>query len=238
MKKETKRNIFISIFILSLIISFIMLRVINKKISPLLLEHAELETKRISTIIINNAVSEQLKDNTSLNELFTIVKNSSNEIQTIDFNSALVNRTLRDITNTVLSSLKSIENGDISSIDGIMTETSDLKKGIIVEIPIGVVTNNVFLSNFGPKIPIKLNVIGSVDSNIKTNIRGYGINNALMEVYVSVEVDLQVNIPFISKRTAVITDVPILIKIIQGEVPKFYGGNLLRESNITSIPSE
>lgn len=61
----------------------------------------------------------------------------------------------------------------------------------------------------------------------KKTIQPFGINNALVEIAVHIEVNVQVVIPFATKPATVSTDIPIAMRIIQGEVPNFYnnGGN-------------
>ena len=62
-----------------------------------------------------------------------------------------------------------------------------------------------------------------------------------MEVsYKELEEDVteQINVPFISKRVTVTSDIPVALKVIQGSVPKYYGGTLSKQSNIFSIPIE
>lgn len=238
---KIKRNLFVGTILITLVISFIMLNVINRIISPILFNYTELEMQKISTTIINRAVNKQLANNININELFYIIKSPTGEIQTIDFNPSVVNKVLNTTTNVVLVNLKAIEEGNIDLIELpeiLIGKENNLKKGIVFELPIGAFTNNTFLSNLGPKIPIKLNVISGVESNIDTSIKEYGINNALIEVYVDVSVTLQVNIPFISKRVKVESKIPIAMKVIQGIVPKYYGGNFQEKSNILSIPIE
>jgi len=237
-----KRNLLISSLVLSLLISSIFLYLIGRKTSPILMNYAEVETKKLSSIIINRAVNKQLANGMNTDDMFNIIKNSSGEIQSIDFNPAIVNKVLNTTTNVVLVNLKAIEEGKIDFIELpdilINTDEEKIKNGIIYEIPMGVVTNNPVFSNLGPRIPVKLNVIGNVESNVKTNIKEYGINNALIEVYIEIKVTEQINIPFMSKRVTVISNIPVALKVMQGTVPKYYGGNLSKESNILSIPME
>ena len=206
------------------------------------MNYAELETKKLSSIAINRAVNKQLANGMNIDEMFNIIKNDNGEIATIDFNPAIVNKVLNTTTNVVLINLKAIEEGNIDFIelpDILISNAKDkLKNGIIYEIPLGTITNSGFLSNLGPKIPIKLNIIGSVESNVKTNIKEYGINNALVEIYIRISVTEQINVPFISKRVTVTSDIPVALKVIQGSVPKYYGGTLSKQSNIFSIPIE
>ena len=237
-----KKNIFIATLIMCVIITIIVLKIISIRVSPILMNYAELETKKLSSIVINRAVNKQLANGMYIDEMFNIIKNDNGEIATIDFNPAIVNKVLNTTTNVVLINLKAIEEGNIDFIELpdilISNDKDKLKNGIIYEIPLGTITNSGFLSNLGPKIPIKLNIIGSVESNVKTNIKEYGINNALVEIYIRISVTEQINVPFISKRVTVTSDIPVALKVIQGSVPKYYGGTLSKQSNIFSIPIE
>lgn len=237
-----KKNIFIATLLLCVIITIIVLKIISIRVSPILMNYAELETKKLSSIVINRAVNKQLANGMNIDEMFNIIKNDNGEIATIDFNPAIVNKVLNTTTNVVLINLKAIEEGNIDFIELpdilISYDKEKLKNGIIYEIPLGTITNSGFLSNLGPKIPIKLNIIGSVESNVKTNIKEYGINNALVEIYIRISVTEQINVPFISKRVTVTSDIPVALKVIQGSVPKYYGGTLSKQSNIFSIPIE
>ena len=237
-----KKNIFIATLLLCVIITIIVLKIISIRVSPILMNYAELETKKLSSIVINRAVNKQLANGMNIDEMFNIIKNDNGEIATIDFNPAIVNKVLNTTTNVVLINLKAIEEGNIDFIELpdilISNDKDKLKNGIIYEIPLGTITNSGFLSNLGPKIPIKLNIIGSVESNVKTNIKEYGINNALVEIYIRISVTEQINVPFISKRVTVTSDIPVALKVIQGSVPKYYGGTLSKQSNIFSSPIE
>ena len=59
---------------------------------------------------------------------------------------------------------------------------------------------NAFLSNLGPKILVKINLIGNVVSSVETKVRNYGINSALIEIYANIEVTEEVIIPFQKER--------------------------------------
>ena len=95
---------------------------------------------------------------------------------------------------------------------------------------------NSFLSNLGPKIPVKINLVGNIISGVETKVTNYGINNAMIEVYVHLQVNIQVILPFLSDTVQVDTLVPIAMKLIQGSVPNYYGGNL--SSPLLSLPVE
>ncbi len=194
------------------------------------MEYAISEIKNKSTIVINSAIKDGLYIN---NDIVDISKNDKNEIEMIDFNSKKVNEILTTITENILKNLKEIESGKNISFD-----KEKYSKGVIFEVPLGTISDNVFVSNLGPKIPVKLNIIGDVVTNIKTDIKEYGINNALIQISISVKVSEKVIIPFISKDVDIIMDIPISLKLIQGNIPEYYGGFFSKNSGILSIPVE
>lgn len=229
MKKHNNHTtiILIIVILIGIIVGF---KVVNKKVTPLLMETAKEETNKLSTMIINDAINKQVVNGISFDKLFILTYNKDGTLATIDFDSVIVNKVLTTITNNVELNIKYLEQGNIELLelsDNILVKYDDnkLKQGIIYEVPLWVSYNNPFITNLAPRIPVKINLIGSVDSNVRTEIRNYGINNALIETFVDVTVYLKVILPFQSQKTEVKTSVPIAIKMINGHVPEYYGGN-------------
>lgn len=238
LSKVQKLMLSIIIVLVLIMISFY---VINKKVSPVLINYAETEIRNISTMVINRAISKQMVEELDFEELFLIDKNSTGEINTIDFNPQIVNKVLSTCTSTVQLNLKYVEQGKLEEIDIpeiLLTEYKRGKKGsgIIYEIPSGAVFHNVILANLGPKVPVRLNLVGDIESNVQTKITDYGINNALIEVFVTITVSEQVILPFISKTIQVSTDIPVAMKLISGKIPNSYFGNMDKTSTTLSVP--
>ena len=244
-KKKKKNNILaiiIFLIIIVLISSIFLLKYLSTKVTPFFLSYAESETRKLTTLIINKAVTKQIASDMEIDEIFDIVKNDNGEIILISFNSKNVTKILNSITNLVQLNLKSIEEGNVdllelpdNSLKGYNKEL--LKQGIIYEIPIGAVTNSAFLANLGPKIPVKLRLIGDVVSGVNTKVSEYGINNAYLEVSVEVTVTTRINLPFISREIEVKNNIPIAMKVIQGKIPNFYLDNIKGSSNIVENPT-
>lgn len=242
-KKIKKRNVLIITLLLCAIFVSLLLQFINERFTPILLETAELEIGKFSTIVINKAIAQVLEDKINTDELFDTIMNDNGEIQTIDFNPIIVNQVLNVATSVVQNNLKLLEEGDLDTIgiydmDLPENRVEDLKKGIITKIPMGVVTKNSLLSNIGPSIPIRLHYIGDVTSNITTEIVPYGINNALVKIGVRLEMTAQIILPFITDKMTLECDIPLAIKMIQGSVPNYYGSGLVKDSSLYSIPLE
>ena len=198
---------------------------INKRVTPLFLDLAESETEKLATLIINDAVGKQVSDGLDSSLLYNINKDSKGNVSSIDFNSITVNKLLTTITSSVELNLKYLEEGRVDLLnvpDSVLVsyDKKDLKKGIIYKIPSGAVFNNTILSNIGPKVPVRLNLI----------------NNALIEVYVDIKVTLEVILPYTKRKTSVESSIPIALKMIQGSVPSYYSGASTNPS--ISIPIE
>ncbi len=224
--KLKKKNIFFISLFISLIGIICLLNFFNKKITPILMTQAEVQAKRVILLVMTQAVSEQINVQETLDELFIVTKNDDGSIKALDYNPVGMNKLLTYVTNNVRKYLQNLENGKIDDIEFTNTSyevsLSKLKNGIVSEVPSGIIFNNSLLANLGPKIPVRLNLIGDITAELKTNLTNYGINNALVEVVVHLEVSEQVILPFQTKAMVITSDLPVAVKLIQGNVPNYY----------------
>ena len=243
-KLRKKRTIKTSTKISTIIIFIVLFTTVfinycGKKVMPVLMSKAIIDSKKMAILIIKNSLNDEVLS-TLEDDMYTVIQNKNGEIQTIDFNPIIVNKFLTKTTSVVSENLKKLEKGNINDIPFIDNDNyKNLKNGVISEIPMGIISNNVLLANLGPKVPVKINMVGNVVSNIETKVSNYGINSALLQVIVKVEVEEEVIIPFVTKNIKVINEIPVAIKVINGSVPEYYGNGRLNESsNILSIPIE
>lgn len=211
--------------VLSFFLSLIVIKLASRKINPVLYRYANIEVGRLT----NNIVTYQTKkilSNKNLEEIFTIDKNSSNEIEEINFNTKKVNKLLNEVTDQITKQVISIEEGNIENVDLPATlrgeKYSYLAKGIVCEIPIGVLFNSDILANLGTNIPIKLVFSGKANSYIDTDIKEYGINNAYIAVNLIIKLHGRIVMPTTSKETEIKSKIPLVIKIINGKIPDYY----------------
>ena len=241
-KKKIKTSTKISTTILFIIIftSFFM-NYCGNKILPVIMKQAKIDSKKMAILIIKNSLNDEVLSTLDDN-MYTVIQNKNGEIQTIDFNPIIVNKFLTKTTSVVSKNLKNLETGNIKNISFIDKDDynyKNLKNGVISKIPMGIISNNILLSNLGPKVPVKINMIGNVVSNIEIKVSNYGINSALIQVIVKVEVEEEVIIPFQMKNIKIVNEIPVAIKVINGNVPEYYSNGKLNEhSNILSIPIE
>ena len=230
-KQEIKKKLLITLLFVIFSIWFI-LWFFNKKLIPLLVNYATIEIERIVNLVINNASTDEAISLLNKDELITIVQNDNKDIQAIYFNSILVNKFLNTITDSVQNDLIKVSNGDMSSINGYESHNN----GVIFYVPLGALTGNMLLSEIGPSIPIRLQLLGYINSNIETNIKEYGINNVLMEMYIQIDTKSRVVLPFASKDIIVVNKIPVSYKLIQGNIPEYYQNGISANSNLFSLP--
>lgn len=240
-KKTKKINLLVLVLCMVIISVFGFLRFLGKQVTPILLETSELEVQKISNYVANQAIYKVINEDISFQNLFETITSSDGSIQTVDFNSSTVNQILSVTTKSVLQKLKDLESGrldeDILS-NGYFSEEQlkHLKKGILKEVPVGLVTKNPLLSNLGPRIPVRIHYVGDVLGNITTNITSYGINNALVQIGIHLEITAQILLPYLTKEQVIQFDIPLSIKMIQGKIPTYYSGGITKDSALYTLP--
>lgn len=238
-KKHKIVNSLTLIIILIILLIIYIFKVFNDKALPQLISYSEIETKKIVSSIINSTVVEEIANNIDIEDLFITTKDSEGNVKSIDFNTSEVNKILASSTKVVEKNLKYLETGDVEKLNltnNILSnyDLEKLKKGIIYEVPSGIIFNNSLLNNIFPKIPVKMDLIGNIFCRLNTDIESYGINNALIKVNIGVEVEVKILMPFVSSSTKIQANIPVVIKIIEGNVPSYYFNGYLGTPSLTT----
>lgn len=233
-KKIKKSRLLMVTFIFIIILSLILINILNKKALPLFNKYSKLETKKIISSVVNSSVTNYVKDNIDTNNLLITTKDNSGNIKSIDFNTKEVNRILTGTSKIVEENLRYLENGKLDKL-GINTNISNsrLNKGVVFELPSGIIFNNNIMSNIMPKIPIKLELVGNIICYINTDIKNYGINSALITINIAVVAEEKILLPFSNTTTKVETNIPIVMKLIEGNIPSYYMDGYLSNPSIS-----
>ena len=175
---------------------------------------AESQTRKVVTMIINAACDESMiSDN-----LYVINKDSDDEIKMITYNSFEVTKLINEVTANIENMIKDIEFGKIDYYGN----GDGLESGVIAEIPFGVIFGNSLLSGIGPKLKLRLNLLGDITSNIETEVKPYGINNAYVELRIHLTVTARILLPFVSEKVVISNVIPLSMNIVQGSIPEAY----------------
>ncbi|EEL48660.1 MULTISPECIES: sporulation protein YunB [Bacillus cereus group] len=211
------RHVLLISFIIFLLLTLQGFWIVNKSIQPTLIKYGEVQTHKMATVVMTKAVKDRLKEGFDVDSLMKVQNDKNGKVSTIDLNTKQVNEILTSTTAYIEKYLHQVEKGDMEAL-GLPEET-----GVSMSVPLGRITDNALLGNLGPDIPIDFTTIGHVNTDIKQNVKPHGINNTAIEVVMEVDVTLQVIIPFRTKEITVKQNIPIATRIVQGEVPSYYG---------------
>lgn len=193
----------IIIIILSLVMAIMIINYFYDKFNKVILPLAEAETKKYMVEIINDATNNIKFDKS----LFKIEKGNDNKIEMINYNSYEATALINSVTNNIQNKL----NNDLHN-----------NKYIIAKIPLGIIFKNSLVRNFGPIINVKMKTIGNVLSELETEVKPYGINNAVVMVRVRLSGEARVILPVLSKEIKLENVIPLSINIVNGNIPEAY----------------
>ena len=188
----------IAIFAIAFTVLFSILRGIN----PMFNKLAEERARGIATEIINIETSKVLKE-TAYEDLINIEKDSNNNIQMIRADVMKINKLSSDIAYNIQMELNK--------------KTSDK-----ISIPMGSIIGNKYFSGIGPSLKIKINPVGSVETNIISTFESAGINQTIHKIYLEVTCKESIVTPYNIIETQITNQVLMGESVIVGNIPQTY----------------
>lgn len=229
-------RILIGVITLIFFFTFGLYTIYSNRVSPNIVSVAESRVKRFMEYFLSNNIGYDILNNDIIDDILVINKNNDGEILYVDYNLDQAYLVLDVVTDKLNSLIINLENGNLeNNIDNSIISS---KYGLILELPMFISSQNALLANLGPKIYFKINFVGSLLTNIKSQISDYGLNNALVELYVTIKITEEIVAPVTKSSQVIEYDVLIASKVINGRVPNFYGGMIVEESSLLSIPIE
>ena len=198
------------IIILSFILTIIMINYLSRQVNKILYPIGVSETRKVVTMIINSACDDVLISN----DLYDIIRDD-NEIKMINYNTKEATKIINNVTLNIEKKIKDIETGKINYY-------GEEGNGVIAIIPLGVIFGNTFMNNLGPKIKLRLSLLGDIMSNLETEVKPYGINNAYIEVRINLTLTARIVLPFVTEDVVISNVIPISMNVVSGSVPSGY----------------
>lgn len=206
-RSRGRKIIVITLFVI--IGLFILFIVAEKRVEPTLMLIAQSKADQVAKLAITDAVTKRLtQQGVDFNEIVIMEKDGEGSIKAVNFNFKEYSRIVGETTARIQNRLKEFEQENVKTT-----------------IPLGLATKNVFLEHLGPDIPVSFVPIGAVKTRLETRLKQAGINMVLVTVYIYIEVDLRVIIPFATKQQTVTTEIPITEALIVGKVPNYLYNN-------------
>lgn len=220
MRKFKRRVILKNYIFIYLVIIFIevfySIDKIGLMISPKMINIIKNNISYYDNILIEEYLDTKELRDSYIEDLITIDKNSKEEIVNIDINTSKSYILLNKIVNNLKNSNSTYRD----------MYAKNKKNYIVLRYPIGLISNNILINNLGYRIPIRLELNSNILTGIKSKVTNYGLNNALIEVYLRVK--FTSNVVYFSLDDRVDNEYEILLasKMIMGRVPEMFNGYL------------
>lgn len=228
-----KKNIVIDkliLIVLSVFIFFIILfNYVNKSLNNNITYLAELKLEELTRYYLNQTIKNYLNIDTNDYIKINLVNNN---IVNIDIDNTKTNELLNSILNDLELNMKELDNGNINKYHNLEFIYGD--NGIIFLIPFGITFNTSLLSSVGPKIPIKVSFLESIETYVDVNVENYGINNSLVKLYIIINIKEVVDMPVNKDRQDISYKFLLSSKLVSGKVPSIYGDSINKNSSIVN----
>ncbi len=220
--------------------------VVNEGIKPVLVEYAQVRVSQVASKALGIAVSRKISEDLEAGDLIEVQVDENGKVENYIFNTVVENRVRRNVQYRVETFMKLLEKGEQPELGTPLEIEEELapserelleairERGLLIEVPLGQALGVPVLANLGPKIPINLEAVGDVYTEVKSEMVETGINGALIRVNVYIQVNVRIIMPFASNPVVLEQNIPVTRMFHPGEVPEYYQGGE-GDSNL-SIP--
>lgn len=222
--KIKKINLKISIMFIIILLSFNEFRYLTVKVLPKIYSIINDQLNYNNNKLIMDCIETNDLTKEKLNDLIMMNKNKNDEILSFNYNLENTYKILNVISEKIKNNMYS------KNFDTQNKNYQKMNDGIVLFYPIGIFLNNIYLNNFGPKIPIKISYYSSMISSLKTKITNYGINNVMIELYLNISIVNNVTIPVLNKDYNNDYSILLAATVEIGKVPTFIGNSIENNS--------
>ncbi len=211
-KRKLKLSFWKAVFLLFAALAIYTIRNFNVYMQPRL----EALAKQHVSFAINNIEKQVLKNLEYDPDTFILPSyDEKGNIISISYDSYQLNQILYSALNTIDDSLLAAQDGREDPI----THEVFYENGIFYRIPVGALTGIPFLANFGPSIPVKMQLLNDVTGRINITSEAYGINNTMIKISLVISVNAQVVTVLNVSEIQLETEIPIVMHLVNGKVP-------------------
>lgn len=200
-EKQKKRKKFIQL-IMIIFIAFTFAYFVLQAIKPIMEQQCKSMAKSISTKICNAEATEVMK-RYQYEDLFIITKDDEGNVKMVGTNVITINEIISDIPIRIQEQLEKSENNNF-----------DIRLGSFLG-------SNLFAGR-GPNINIKMEVVGSLDTELRSEFTSAGINQTLHRVYLEIKCNVVILTPFETIEEEIFNQVLLAEGVIIGNVPSSY----------------
>lgn len=202
------------------------------KASEKIISVAQIKLNEFMEGFLSKNIGYKILNDDVLEDILVINKNENGEILYVDYNLDKAYFALDIVTKELNELITELENGNFTSNKNVINGPN----GMVIKMPLMIFSDNAFLASLGPSIYVPVNFVGAILTNIKSKITDYGLNNALVELYVTIKLNSNLITPVSTQDKTIEYDVLVASSVINGRVPEVYGGFISSQSSALSIP--
>ena len=203
------------LFLMALLTGIVVTLMIEVFLRPTFLAMAEERATQMATEAINQAVYENAKD-LKYTDLIHYQTNHKGDIILMQPDLQKANRFISKVNMDIQKRIKSFEEEEL-------------------RLPIAQSLGIQILAGVGPRVPVHMVPVGLVKPpQIIDSFESAGINQTRHKIYMQIEAEVKVVVPFIHNKIKVNTQVPVTEVTIMGKVPDVYvgiDGGLIKTKN-------
>jgi sporulation protein YunB len=170
----------------------------EKSAIPYLEDLSEYKVKAIVTDAVNRVVAQELIDSEKYKDIVIYSRDNYNNISSIETDINKTNKLSAEISSKIQDALLTSENEGIS-------------------IPAGAIFRSKLFESAGSDIHIAILPYGNVETNFKSELSSAGQNQSQFRLFVQVNVEAEVRLFFMYKKTEITTNVPVVETLIVGK---------------------
>lgn len=202
--------------LLILLIAFTVVYLSLQVIEPIMEVQCVAMAKSIATKISNDEASKVMA-NYAYDDLLNVVKDEQGNVKMVETNIITINQIISSIPIQIQNTIEKSENNTF-------------------QIRLGSLLGNQFLAGRGPNVTIKMDISGTVDTELKSEFVAAGINQTLHKIYLELQCDVIILTPINTIERQITNQVLLAEGVIVGEVPSaYYHLQGISESNAIDI---
>ena len=202
MRKNDKimLKLFFGFSVLFLILS-LFIYALDVILIPNIMIVAEGKMKAKASEILNRNALLIFNESFDYNDLIKVEKNQEGYITLVRSNTMRMNRLAAEIA---LKSQKELqEEGSLG-----------------IQFPIGYISKNNLLANFGPKVTVRMEPIEYISTSYDSTFESAGINQTRHRIFLNMIVTMKLIIPFKNSEVKYSYEIPVTDTIIVGKIPR------------------
>lgn len=194
--------IYVFLFLFVLIV-FSIINLLNTYFSERVEYYIENKGTVYTQEFISQAIMENVIEEIQISTLYLINEDNNKQVKSVIINTSQINKILSLVNKTLNDKI---------------TKMSEEK----LIIPFSSIFGETLFSKLGPNLSLRIIPIGKFQCDVVSEVSSYGINNSLFEIYISIKINIDSIVPLNKINSNVSCKVPIVMQVIQGEVPRYY----------------